>query len=81
MRYVPACLKDNISVLKSMPIHAYSLQGVKIKNIENLMYDLLRETTPDAICIHAATNNINDKNSVDEITGEMNDLIHAIKNK
>ena len=58
-----------------------SLGGAKIKNIENLIKDLLRESSPKAICVHVATNDISDEKSTDAITGEMKDVINLIKEK
>ena len=33
-----------------------SLQGAKIKNVKNLINDLLEDVKPEAIWIHASTN-------------------------
>ena len=58
-----------------------SLQGAKIKNVKNLINDLLEDVKPESICIHASTNDINDDNSIDGIVNEMGILIKVIQNK
>ena len=59
----------------------WPLQGAKIKNVKNLINDLLEDVKPEAICIHASTNDINDDKSIDGIVGEMGILIKVIQNK
>lgn len=56
-----------------------SQQGGKIKNIKNLMIDILEDVSPDAICIHVATNDINGGRSVNEIIQDMENLIMLIQ--
>ena len=66
---------------RNVNVMVRSLQGAKIKNVKNLINDLLEDVKPEAICIHASTNDINDDKSIDEIVSEMGILIKVIQNK
>ena len=60
---------------KGTNIMLRSLQGGRIKNIKNLIIDMLEDVKPEAICIHVSTNDINDGRSVEDITHDMEILI------
>ena len=52
-----------------------SQRGGKVKNIKNLMIDLIEDVKPDAICFHVGTNDINSRKSTLEIRKEIEYLI------
>ena len=60
---------------KGSKVMVRSLQGGKIKNIKNLMIDMLEDVKPDAICYHVATNDISTGKGNDVIVQEMKRLI------
>ena len=64
---------------KCTNIMVRSLQGGRIKNIKNLVINMLEDVKPEAICIHVSTNDINDGRSVGDITHDMEILINLIQ--
>ena len=53
--------------------------GGKIKNIKNLILDLLEDVKPNAVCAHVATNDISSGRSIDEILIDMENLVDLIQ--
>ena len=53
--------------------------GGKIKNIKNLMLDVLEDVKPNAVCFHVATNDISSGRSIDEIVCDMENLVDLIQ--
>ena len=51
----------------------------KIKNIKNLIIDMLEDVKPNAVCVHVATNDISSGRSIDEILIDMENLVELIQ--
>ena len=59
-----------------------SQQGGKIKNITNLMIDLLEDgVTPRAICYHAGTNDLGSGKSIADIRSELENLVKLTRDQ
>lgn len=69
-------LKQNC---KDTNIMVRSHVGGKIKNIKNLIIDMLEDVKPNAVCIHVATNDISSGRSIDEIVIDMENLVDLIQ--
>ena len=52
-----------------------SQRGAKIKNIKNLMIDMIEDVTPTAICYHVGTNEISSDKELREIKDEFRELL------
>ena len=64
---------------KGTNVMVRSHEGGKIKNIKNLTIDMIEDVKPDVVCVHAATNDISNGRSVDEIVLDMEYLVNLIK--
>lgn len=53
--------------------------GGKIKNIKNLMLDLLEDVKPNAVCFHVATNDISSGRSIEEIVCDIENLVDLLQ--
>ena len=54
-------------------------RGGKVKNIKNLIFDVLDDNIkPTAICIHASTNDIGSGRNVEDIVGDLENLIKLV---
>ena len=61
---------------KGATVMVRSLQGGKVKNIKNLMIDMLEDGgEPDAICFHVGTNDIGVGKSIHDIMDELENLV------
>ena len=60
---------------KGASVLVRSQRGGKFKSIKNLMINLLEDMTPDAICFHVGTNDLNAGKSMRDIIADLNYMI------
>ncbi len=66
---------------KGARIMVRPLNGAKIKNIKNLVIDMLEDVSPKAICVHASSNDIGDGKTVEQINDELENLLMLIQSQ
>ena len=67
---------------KDVNIMVRPYRGGKVKNVKNLIIDILEDDVkPTAICIHASTNDIGSGKSVDNIVVDIENLINLVQNQ
>ena len=67
---------------KEASIMVRPYRGGKIKNIKNMIMDVLDDKVePTAICIHASTNDIGSGRHIEDIVGDMENLLKLIQGK